>query len=318
MHESAARWFAQATSAWWDWSNISRLISIKRGQRISVVLPARNEQETIGAIVETVRSHFMERASLVDELIVMDSDSVDQTAALAAARGAIVRAVRDVEPQLGRYEGKGEALWKSLFVATGDLLVFIDADLRLWGPHFVTGLIGPLLATPAVELVKGFYDRALSDGHGQSVQGGRVTELVARPILNLGWPELSGLVQPLAGEWAIRRRTFDRLPVPVGYGVELAAILDVLRLRGLHTIAQVDLGERAHTHQQDHDLAVMAAELLAVAWRRADIANRPRLNPTLDQFDRNASPPWTQRNIPLVERPPAFSIPCYQSSMNSL
>ncbi len=160
---------------------------------------------------------------LIDEVVVMDSDSTDATAAVAARAGAAVHRARDVVPELGGWPGKGEALWKSLLVTNGDLLVFVDADLTHWGPHFVTGLLGPLLADPQVLLVKGFYERLYVAGDGSvTADGGRVTELVARPLLSLWWPELTGVVQPLAGEWAIRRELMESLSVPVGYGVELA------------------------------------------------------------------------------------------------
>ena len=172
-------------------------------------------------------------------------------------------------PELGGWPGKGEALWKSLLVTKGDLLVFVDADLTHWGPHFVTGLLGPLLADPQVLLVKGFYERLYAAGDGSvTADGGRVTELVARPLLSLWWPELTGVVQPLAGEWAIRRELMESLSVPVGYGVELAVLLDTAAAHGLDAVAQVDLGSRGHKHQASHDLAVMAAELLVVAERR--------------------------------------------------
>ena len=212
----------------------------------------------------------------------MDSDSTDATADVAAEAGAKVYRASDVAPGLGTFPGKGEALWKSLLVTSGDLLVFVDADLTHWGPHFVTGLLGPLLADPRVLLVKGFYERLRVGADGStSADGGRVTELVARPLLSLWWPGLAGVVQPLAGEWAVRRELMESLPVPVGYGVELAALLDTARRHGLDAIAQVDLGRRGHRHQASHDLAVMAAELLAVAERRrprARLAPRDRLH----------------------------------------
>ena len=206
---------------------------------------------------------------LIDEVVVMDSDSTDATAAVAAQAGAAVHRASDVAPELGGWPGKGEALWKSLLVTKGDLLVFVDADLTHWGPHFVTGLLGPLLADPQVLLVKGFYERLYAAGDGSvTADGGRVTELVARPLLSLWWPELTGVVQPLAGEWAIRRDLMESLSVPVGYGVELAVLLDTAAAYGLDAVAQVDLGRRGHKHQASHDLALMAAELLVVAERR--------------------------------------------------
>ena len=306
---SAAEWFASATTHWQDWSADS-LAEAKGTQRVAVVIPARNEAATIEGIVAGIREELVARTGLVDELIVIDSDSTDETARLAEKGGAVVHAARAIRPDLAAYRGKGEALWKSLFVTDADLLVFVDGDLTDWGPHFVTGLLGPMIASRDVVLVKGFYDRVMDDGSGRHApQGGRVTELVARPLLNLYWPPLSRVVQPLAGEWAVRRSVFASLSVPVGYGVEIACLLDVFAEHGLDAIAQVDLGERAHTHQSVHDLGVMAAELLAVAARRAD-QGEPRSD-ELWQFDRGVQPPWHARAVPSVERPPMTSVqPC--------
>ena len=306
MIESAGAWFAGATTRWDDW-DIARLLDSKGARRISVVLPARDEEPTIGGIVEAIRAALIERVPLVDELVVIDSDSTDDTARIAREAGATVHAARSVRPDLGTHRGKGEALWKSQFVTSGDVLVFIDADLTEWGPHFVTGLLGPLLTDPGVMLVKGFYDRLLDDGSDQpALEGGRVTELVARPLLSIYRPELSDVVQPLAGEWAIRRDAFAALPVPVAYGVEMSTLLDVYREHGPAAIAQVDLGARGHSHQSVHDLAVMAGEILAVVLRRAgqpvpDVVE-------LRQFDRSLTPPWRSRPIPLAERPPATTV----------
>lgn len=300
MHEFAAAWFERGTTNSSDWP-LDRLLAVKGGATVSVVVPARNEAATITGIVAGIRADLVD-CGLVDELVVMDSDSSDDTAGLARSAGATVHATRSVRPELGSYPGKGEALWKAQFVTSGDLLVFIDADLTGWGTHFVTGLLGPLLTSSGTALVKGFYDRVLDDGSSGPVtpQGGRVTELVARPLLNLHWPVLASVVQPLAGEWAIRRSVFEQLTIPVGYGVELAVLLDVVSTRGLDAVAQVDLGARAHSHQSVHDLGVMAAELLAVAHRRLGLANPP--NSELWQFDRQARPPWRGRPVPLTER----------------
>jgi glucosyl-3-phosphoglycerate synthase len=307
----AGEWFGNATSAWRDWA-VNALVDAKRDHVISVVMPARNEVATIGGIVTGLRKALVEDVDLIDEIVVMDSDSTDDTAAAAADAGAIVHRVREVHPELGAYPGKGEALWKSQFVTTGDLLVFIDADLTGWGPHFVSGLLGPLLAHSDVQLVKGFYDRITDDGSGiKAPQGGRVTELVARPLLNLYWPQLAQVVQPLAGEWAVRRSCFAELSVPTGYGVEIAALLDIAIKWGLDSVAQVDLGERAHSHQSVHDLGVMAAEIIEVAGRRA--GSRPPDASELWQFNRGGHGLWSVRSVPNVERPPAISIqdaPC--------
>jgi glucosyl-3-phosphoglycerate synthase len=302
VDERAAAWFERCTSRWTDWP-VPELLAVKGDTVISVVIPARNEAATIGDIVAAIRTELVEQAGLVDELIVIDSDSVDDTAQLARDNGAVVHAAAEIRPDLGWQPGKGEALWKSQFVTSGDILVFIDADLTGWGTHFVSGLLGPMLQMQQVELVKGYYDRVLDDGSAvQTSQGGRVTELVARPLLNLHWPALSAVVQPLAGEWAVRRTAFETLPIPVGYGVELAVLLDVFAMRGLDTIAQVDLGERAHVHQSVHDLGVMAAEIIAVAGRRLGVA-LPKSS-ELWQFGRESGSPWRARTVPVVERPP--------------
>jgi glucosyl-3-phosphoglycerate synthase len=326
--EVAAEWFRRRTSRWQDWG-VDGLAERKRerGETVSVVIPARDEERTVAGVVSEI-ARLKADTGLVDELIVMDSDSTDGTARAAAAAGAVVYPVREVAPERGGYPGKGEALWKSLLVTKGDIVVFIDADLTRWGPHFVTGLLGPLFQDPGVALVKGYYDRLFSGtdtpdspaptvfpgstGSPGSPDGGRVTELVARPLISLWWPHLTRVVQPLAGEWAARRGLMESLPIPVGYGIELAVLLDTARTRGLDAIAQVDLGTRGHKHQSSHDLAVMAAEILLVADRR-----RPGHSPApggdvrLHQFIRGSEGEMSPRvrPVPTVERPPIRPAP---------
>jgi glucosyl-3-phosphoglycerate synthase len=300
-------WFGRATSRWQDWPARELLAAKHRlGLSISVVIPARNEQRTVAGVVGAISRSLVTRLPLIDELVVIDSDSTDSTAEVAADAGAKVYRAAEILPAVGTYPGKGEALWKSLHVTSGDLLVFVDADLTSWGPHFVTGLLGPLLAGEQVQLVKGFYTRVWTRSDGStSTEGGRVTELVARPLLSLWWPELAAVVQPLAGEWAARRGLMESLPIPVGYGVELATLMDTVARHGMDAVAQVDLGSRAHRHQANHDLAVMAAELLAVAERRRP-AGQPPAATELQQFireDGTARP--LRRPVPLAERPPA-------------
>lgn len=297
----ARAWFSQRTSSWQDWP-VADVVASKGEHRVAVVIPARDEEQTIADVVTQIRRDLIDDAALVDELVVMDSLSSDDTAKVAAEAGAVVHSVADVRPDLGVRSGKGEALWKSLFVTTADLLVFIDADLTDWGPHFVTGLVGPLLASDTTLLVKGFYDRQLDLGEGVAAEGGRVTELVARPWLALNRPELSAVVQPLAGEWAVRRAHFERLSVPVGYGIEIATLIDTADLAGVDAVAQVDLGQRGHRHQNLHDLGAMAYELLAVAERRngrkTDTAAGAMPAITRDRT-------WQLRTVDLTERPPA-------------
>ncbi|MBV9830608.1 MAG: glucosyl-3-phosphoglycerate synthase, partial [Marmoricola sp.] len=261
---------------WDDWSLEDLLAhKVRTGLTASLVVPARNEAATVGAVVSRVREALVDSVRLLDEIVVIDSDSTDDTHEVATAAGAVVHRSREIRPDLGSHRGKGEAMWKSLFVTTGDLIVFMDADLLDWDTHFVRGLLGPLLTTD-VSLVKGFYERPLLDGSTDEggYEGGRVTELVARPLIALDWPGLGWLVQPLAGEWAVRRDLFERLAVPVGYAVELAALVDTHRLLGPGSIGQVDLGRRAHRHQALRDLGAMASQILAASQRRSGSAAR--------------------------------------------
>jgi len=285
---------------------------------VSVVIPARDEERTVAGVVSAI-ARLAADTGLVDELVVMDSDSTDATSRVAAQAGAIVYRAREVAPELGSLPGKGEALWKSLLVTKGDVLVFVDADLTHWGPHFVTGLLGPLLDDTGVQLVKGFYERLYAGADGSvSADGGRVTELVARPLLSLWWPELTGVVQPLAGEWAARRDLMESLSIPVGYGIELAVLLDTAAGHGRDAIAQVDLGSRGHRHQASHDLAVMAAELMLVAERRRPgPSTAPSGTPSrhggtpvqLRQFERvDGEMRQRLRPVPVEERPPARGV----------
>jgi glucosyl-3-phosphoglycerate synthase len=308
MDDRTQTWFGRRTSHWRDWPP-DQLLAAKqrRGATISVVIPAKNEERTVAGVVSAIARALVEDISLVDELVVMDSDSTDATAEVAARAGAVVYRAADVLPAAGSFPGKGEALWKSLAVTSGDLLVFIDADLTSWGPHFVSGLVGPLLAAPEVQLVKGFYTRVRTETDGStSTEGGRVTELVARPLISLWWPELAGVVQPLAGEWAARRSLMESLSIPVGYGVEMATLMDTAARHGLDAVGQVDLGSRAHRHQANHDLAVMAAELLTVADRRRP-GGITSTTAELRQFvrDETGRVHQVERPIPVVERPPA-------------
>jgi glucosyl-3-phosphoglycerate synthase len=241
-----------------------------KGERsISVVIPAHNEERTVGSIVATIRRHLMELTPLVDELIVVDSRCEDATAQLASDAGAKVVSQDAITQGLPRLEGKGDALWAGLAATTGDFVAFVDADLREFGPHFVTGLLGPLLTDPSVVFVKGFYHRPLTGpGVVEADGGGRVTELVARPLLNMFWPELAGFVQPLAGEYAGLRSMFEQLPFVSGYGVEIAMLIDLVELVGLDALAQVDLGHRLHRHQDNEALGRMASQILLTIWSR--------------------------------------------------
>jgi len=294
-------WFERSTHHWDDWS-LAELLSAKGEQRVSLVVPAKDEAATVGDVVRRVRAGEAS-AALVDEIVVIDSDSSDATGEVAAEAGARVHTSAGIRPDLGSHPGKGEAMWKSLFVTTGELVVFMDADLTEWDTHFVPGLLGPLLTRPEVALVKGFYRRPGQHG----LDGGRVTELVARPQIALHCPELAEVVQPLAGEWAVRRRHLETLPMPTGYAVELAALVDTVRRDGLDAIAQVDLGRRAHRQQDLLDLGLMATQLTAAMARRtrsAVVADEV----VVEQFVPGEEITRRTRAVHVAERPPVASV----------
>jgi len=269
MHPVARAWFERRTSTAGDWA-VDRLMSAKaRGShRVSVVLPALDEEPTVGDIVAGIVA-LADRTGLVDEVVVVDSGSTDDTAKVAAYAGATVYHRDEILPAHGSYPGKGEVLWKALAVTSGDLVVYVDADLTDFGEHYVIGLLGPLLSDPTVLMVKAFYDRPLLDV--SAAGGGRVTELLARPLLNALFPELAGVVQPLAGEYAARRELLEALPFAAGYGVETGLLIDAYRRYGLDAIAQVDLGERTHGHQDTAALGRMAATILHTVLRRTPV-----------------------------------------------
>ncbi|MET1132917.1 MAG: glucosyl-3-phosphoglycerate synthase [Aeromicrobium sp.] len=302
----ADTWFDRRTYRWDQWE-LAALLEAKQaaGVRVSVVIPALDEAATVGDVAGRIHDAHVRDSGLVDELIVIDSGSTDDTARIAAQAGATVHDLADIRTDLGSHRGKGEAIWKAQFVATGDVLVFIDADLTEWDTHFVTGLLGPLLTDPSVALVKGFYERPFREGALDDPDGGgRATELVARPALALLRPELTHVVQPLAGEWAVRRTALAALSVPVGYGVDLAALVDVADAEGLDAIAQVDLGRRGHSHQPLRALGAMSVQLLAAMMTRAGRA--PDADEvTLRQFRSfEGALVVLHRDVDLTERPP--------------
>jgi len=271
LRTDVADWFSRRTWQPGPWT-ADELFAAKRGRTVSVVLPALNEEETVGGVVAAVRA----AGPLVDEIVVMDGGCTDRTAERAAAAGAEVVALGEVLPEVEPLPGKGEVLWRSLAATSGDLIVFVDADLVEVGPEVVVGLLGPLLTEPEVQLVKGFYRRPLRLANTEQRNGGgRVTELMARPLLARFAPLLSGVVQPLGGEYAARRELLTRLPFAGGYGVEIGLLMDTLRTAGLDAIGQVDLGVRKHRNRDLADLGVMASEILAVVLDRAGLDPEP-------------------------------------------
>ena len=271
--------------------DVHTLVAAKGDHTVSVCLPARDEAETVGTIVTTIRRDLVEDVPLVDEIVVVDDHSTDDTARVAAEAGATVVDARTTVPEAGG-PGKGQALWKSLHESTGDLVIWCDADIDHFGSHFVTGLLGPLLTQPEISFVKGTYDRPLVEGGG----GGRVTELVARPALANLHPELVAIGQPLSGEYGGRRRLLERLPFIDGYGVDIALLIDAAHMVGPEGIAEVDLGERRHRNRSLDELGPQATSVLRAALSRADfdadhpvVLRRPGREPLL--LGHNELPP---------------------------
>jgi len=304
------RWLSTRSWSWTD-RPLHQIMAAKQrtGQSVSVVLPALNEEETVGDIVAVIRHDLMTQVPLVDEIVVVDSGSTDRTSEVAAAAGARVVHRDDILPRIPTVPGKGEVLWRSLLVTGSDIVCFIDADLKEFKSEFVSGIVGPLLTDPGVDLVKAMYDRPLGGAAGQ---GGRVTEMMARPLLNMHWPQLAGFVQPLGGEYAARRSLLEQLPFPVGYGVELGMLVDALHLVGLDALAQVDVGVRKHRHQDGQALGRMSAAIYRTAQLR--LARGHLIRPSLTQFERGEDgfEPRTY-SVDTEERPPMAEIAEYQS-----
>ena len=242
------------------------LLEAKGTQRVSVCLPARNEQATVGAIVGRLHDALVQRVPLVDEIIVMDDGSTDATAQVAAAAGAVVFDASSTLAAHGAGPGKGMAMWKTVYASTGDIVVWCDADVTNFATHFVTGLLGPLLTNSDVAYVKGFYRRPLS---AAGAGGGRVTELVARPLMSMFFPELTSFVQPLSGEYAGRRWLLEQVPFVAGYGVEVGLLIDIAAGWGVDVMAQVDLGTRLHRNRTLTELGPQATTIMQVILRRA-------------------------------------------------
>jgi glucosyl-3-phosphoglycerate synthase len=319
MRPDARAWFSGRTTAATslDAVDVDALLAAKRrtGTRISVVLPARDEEATVGRLVGGIAERWVRRTGLVDELLVVDSDSSDATAAVARAAGADVVATTEVLPAHGNRPGKGEALWKSLAATTGDVVVFLDSDLKGDVAHYVPGLLGPLLTDPQVQFVKGCYTRPLEiDGVSVPSGGGRVTELTARPLLNALWPELAGFVQPLGGEYAGRRSALEQVPFAGAYGVEIGLLVDLLDLVGLGGLAQVDLGVRRHTSQSQEALGAMAGQVVSTVLARASRTGAPAASGLLTQF-RHDGEGFVPRStaVAVDERPPMATVPEYRA-----
>ena len=314
------RWFGESSFDYTEFSDLKRLVELKekRGLTISAVLPTLNEAATIGPIVRSARRELMKVVPLIDELLVIDSDSDDETRQIAEDEGARVVIHQQVLPKYGAYRGKGEALWKSLYETSGDLVAWCDTDVREWDPRFLYGTLGPLLTEPRFGYVKAYYQRPIVQGgvltHGG---GGRVTELVARPLINLFFPELSGYIQPLSGEYAGRRTLLEDIPFFTSYAIEIGHLIDLAEKIGIEGLGQVDLEIRHHRNQDLEGLSKMAFVIMQAVMKRLDErGTRPRLAEmgTSMKLPRSAAQKLSLDVIDLadIERPPMNRIPEYR------
>lgn len=249
-------------------ADLTQIITSKAGRTVSVCIPCRDEAATIGSLVSVIRKELMDEVGIVDELIVLDDRSTDDTAVVAAHAGARVVSIDDVHGEHGNGHGKGNALWATLLVSTGDIVVWCDGDVTSFEPDWVVKLITPLLDDPTVAMVKALYHRPTKYGGG-----GRTTELVARPLMSRFFPALTGLAQPLSGEYAARRDVLEQLEFVQGWGVEMALLIDIAAMHGAAAIGQVDLGSRLHRHRSLHSLSVQAAEVTATMLGRANVTS---------------------------------------------
>ena len=304
-------------SQFWD---IKKLVEEKEKQnlKISLCLPTLNEEKTIGKEIVMFKSELMDRYPLLDEIAVIDSGSTDATREISSTFGADVYLSSEILPQYGEKKGKGENLWKAVYELTGDIIVYVDADIKNIHPRFAYGLVAPLIYRPEVHYVKAFYDRPLAFSQGiRPSGGGRVTEILTRPLFSLFFPELTGLVQPLSGEYAVRREVLEAIPFPIGYGVETSHLIDVYEKWGIEAIAQVDLDQRVHRNQETRDLGKMAFGILRAFLYRAEalgvIGTLPELSTELKQFQAHDEEfEQVTHTIVEEERPPMIELPEYR------
>ena len=318
-------WLNKNTYHYSEFSDLYRLVEEKQKKnlKISLCLPTLNEEKTIAKEIIIMKSELMTRYPLVDELIVIDSGSTDKTVDIAGSFGADVHIANEILPHLDQFKGKGENLWKALFITKGDIIVYIDADIKNIHHRFAYGLIGPLLRYDHIKYTKAFYDRPISIGKNKirPTGGGRVTELVIRPLFSLFYPELTQILQPLSGEYAGFREIFEKIPFPIGYGVETSMILDIYQKWGLNVMAQVDLDRRIHRNQDTKALGRMSFAIIKTFINRQKRSGLIELKEEL--FDEiiqyNLVDNTYQSNnwkIKGLERPPMISIPEYCEKFN--
>lgn len=315
-------WLQRRTFHHGEFSDIAALVERKkaRGLRVSLCFPTLNEEATIAKEIVIVKSELQLRHELVDEIVVIDSGSTDRTREVAAEYGAKVYLATDILPDLPPYKGKGENLWKALYVLEGDIIVYVDADIKNIHPRFVYGLVGPLLSIDDVRFVKAFYDRpiALDQKTVKPSGGGRVTELVTRPLFSSFYPDLAQFIQPLSGEYAGFRECFDSIPFPIGYGVETSMLMDIYEKFGMEAMAQVDLDKRVHRNQSTVALGRMSFGIMQTFLAKLRASGKARLDgelyKTMIQFELDSGAYRRKESvIDIVERPPILGLPEYRA-----
>ncbi len=319
--DSINKWLRENTFHHGQFWDILKLVEIKRqkGLKISLCIPTLNEEKTIGKEIVVFKSELMDRYPLIDEFAVIDSGSTDRTMEVSRSYGADTYFSGDILPEHGFKRGKGENLWKAIHQLKGDIIVYVDADIKNIHPRFVTGLVGPLLWKDSIQYVKAFYDRPLAFSQGiRPSGGGRVTEILVRPLFSLFFPELTALIQPLSGEYAVRREVLEAIPFPIGYGVETSHILDVYHKWGLGAFGQTDLDQRVHRNQSTLSLGKMSFGILQSFLRRIEsfgmVDKLPEMSNIFRQFQAHESRyEQVTQEIIEEERPPMSSIPQYRA-----
>ncbi len=290
----------------------------EKGLKISLCIPTLNEEKTIGKEVVLFNSELKKRYPLLDEIAVIDSGSADRTREVAASFGADVYLASEILPEMGNKPGKGENLWKAIYQLKGDIICYVDADIKNIHPRFVYGLVAPLIFRDEIKYVKAFYDRPLAYSHNiRPSGGGRVTEILVRPLFSLFFPELAAIIQPLSGEYAVRREVLENIPFPIGYGVETTHLIDVYRKWGLGAIGQTDLDQRVHRNQPVEALGRMSFGILQSFFKRLDENCKAGKESEMSTLYRNFHAhhrhfKQVTKEIVEEERPPMISIPAYR------
>lgn len=320
MSSKIEKWLETNTFHHGEFWDILKLVEEKekKGLKISLCIPTLNEEKTIGKEIVIFKSELMERYPLIDEFAVIDSGSEDKTLEVAASFGADTYLAADILPEVGDKRGKGENLWKAIYQLEGDIIIYVDADIKNIHPRFVTGIVAPLINNDTIKYCKAFYDRPMAYSTGiRSSGGGRVTEILIRPLFSLFFPELTALIQPLSGEFAVRREVLEKIPFPIGYGVETAHILDVYREWGLEAFAQCDLDQRIHRNQSTNALGKMSFGIMQTFLNRLKsygmVDKLPEMATIYRQFQAEGNRyEQLTREIVEYERPPMITIPAYR------